>query len=182
MLYFYLAMLETSEEQEKMTVLYKTYREYLLNIARKLLGNESDAEDVLHSAFVRVANNFTNIGEVSCHQTRNYLVIIVRGLALNLLRERRRANAISLDDFGEAEVSLTVEDQTLKQIEYEVLHQALDQLPPEYRDVLYLMYFEELSVKEIVKRINCSESAVKKRLERARQALGVILTEGLLEE
>jgi len=182
MLYFYLAMLETPEDQEKMTELYGTYREYLLNIARKLLGSETDAEDVLHSAFVRVANNFTNIGDVSCHQTRNYLVIIVRGLALNLLRERRKANEVSLDDLSEAEISLMVDDQTLSHIEYEVLHQAFEQLPPIHRDVLYLMYFEGLSVKEIAKRIGLTDSAEKKRLERARQALEVILAEGLLEE
>ena len=177
MLYLYLAMLETPEEKEKMTELYETYREYLLNIARKILGSEDDAEDVLHGAFLRIANNFTNIGEVSCRQTRNYLVIIVRGLAKNLLKKRGKQLDVPIEDLEWADF-MSIDDLQLERIEYEALHQAIESLPVIHRDILYAVYFDGRSMKEIAKHIDLSEKTAQKRLERARQALHQVLTEG----
>jgi len=71
MLNIYLAMLETQEDKDKMTELYETYREYLCNIAQSILHSKDDAEDVLHEAFLRIANDFTKIGEVSSRKTEN---------------------------------------------------------------------------------------------------------------
>jgi len=175
MLLLALAMLETPEDKQKMTELYMTYREYLLKVALNILRNQDDAEDVLHQAFERIARDFEKIGDVSSHQTRNFLVIIVRGLAINLYNERKKVVKLPFEDLDEVADTVALEDQTLEQIGYEVLRKALEQLPEIHRDVLYLMYFEELSVKEIAGFFGLTESAVKKRLERARQALQKIL-------
>jgi len=177
MLYIYLAMLETPEDKEKMTELYKTYREYLCNVAQSILHSEDDAEDVLHQAFLRIANNFTNIGEVSCRQTRNYLVIVVRGLAKNLQKKRGKQLDVPIEDLEWADF-MSMDNPQLEQIEYEALHQVLEALPAIHRDILYAVYFEGRSVKEIAKHIDLSEKAVQKRLERARQALQQVLIKG----
>ena len=175
MLYIYLAMLESPDDKEKMSELYLTYRDYLLNVAKEILHNEADAEDVVHQAFLRVANNFAKIGVVSSHQTRNYLVIIVKGLALNLYRKRSKLIEVPFEDVDGTEDSLAVEDQNFDLFEYEDLYQAIEQLPFEQRSILYLMYYEELSVREISKALELSAGAVKKRLQRARLAVQKIL-------
>jgi len=177
MLYIYLAMLETPEDKQKMTELYEAYSEYLCNVAQSILHNKDDAEDVLHHAFLRIANDFTKIGDVSSRQTRNYLVIIVRGLALNLLKKRGRLSEVSLGDSEWADF-MSVDDPQLERIEYEALHQAIESLPVIHRDMLYAVYFDERTVKEIARHIDLSEKAVQKRLERARQALHQVLKEG----
>ena len=176
MLNIYLAMLETPEDKDKMTELYETYNEYLSNIAQSVLHNKSDAEDVLHNAFLRIANNFTKIGEVSSRKTRNYLVIIVRGLAKNLLKKRGKQLEVSLEEL-EWTNFMAIEDPQLEQIEYEYLFQAIEKLPETHRDILYAVYFDGRSVKEFSKHIDLSEKAVQKRLERARQALYQFLKE-----
>jgi len=177
MLYIYLAMLETPEDREKMTELYETYREYLCNVAQSVLHSRDDAEDVLHHAFQRIAKDFTKIGEVSSRHTRNYLVIVVRGLALNLLKKRGRLSEVSLDDLEWSDF-MSVDDPQLERIEYEELHQAIEKLPTTHRDILFAVYFEGLSVKEVAKHIELSEKAAQKRLERARQALYHVLKKG----
>ncbi len=101
----------------------------------------------------------------------------MRGLSLNLHKKRSRVIELPLTDLEWAGNSLAVEDRNLEQIEYETLNQALENLPPIHRDVLYLMYYEGLSVKEISKSLRLSESTAKKRLERARQALQKVLLE-----
>ena len=180
MLQFYLALIDSPEEKSKFEQLYMEYRELLLRVARSILPNEADAEDVLHQAFLRIANNMSKIGEVSSHQTRNFLVIIVRGLALNLYNEQRRVIDLPFEDLDEMKDPLVLEDQIAKQFGYEALRHALERLPLIHRDVLYLMYFEELSVKEIARFLFLPENTVKKRLERARQALKkTLLEEGI---
>jgi len=176
MLYIYLAMLESPEDQDKMTELYVAYRDYLINVAQSILHNETDAEDAVHHAFLRVARNFTKIGEVSSHQTRNYLVIIVRGFALNLLRKRSKVIEVPFEFLEGADNPLAVDDLSLEEIEYEAIVQAVEELPVMYRDVFYLRYFEDRSVKEVAKHLNISESAVKKRFERARLMLQKVLS------
>lgn len=170
MLYIYLAMLETPEDKEKMTELYELYREYLYNAAQSILHNKEDTEDVLHQAFLRIANNFTNIGEVSCRQTRNYLVIIVRGLAKNLQKKRGEHMELPIEDWERSDF-MSMDDLHLEQIEYEVLYEALEELPAIHRDMLYAVYYEGISVKEFAKHIDLSDKTAQKRLERARQAL-----------
>lgn len=175
MLYFYLAMLETPEDKQKMTELYTTYREYLLRVALNILHSQDDAEDVLHQAFLRLAQDFTKIGQVDCHKTRNFLVIIVRGLSLNLYNDRRKVVEVSFDEVGQAEHPDMPEDQILKQYDADALRLQLECLPVRYRDVLYLTYYEELSSREIAQLINLSESGVRKLQERARHSLQKIL-------
>jgi len=180
MLYIYLAMLESHDDQSKMTDLYVTYREHLLNAARDILRNEHDAEDVLHQAFLYIARNFKKIGEVSSHQTRNYLVIIVRGYALNLFGKRNKLVEVPFENLEGIDDSLLVEDPNPELFEFEALHQALKQLPMEQQDILYMMYFEDRKIKEISKSLGLSESAAKKRLQRARLALRkIVLAEGV---
>jgi len=179
MLYIYLAMLDSPDDKTKMADLYLTYRDHLLNIALDILRNEADAEDVLHQAFLYVANHFSKIDEVSSHQTRNYLVIMVRGYALNLFGKRNKLVEVPFADLEGTEASLQVEDPSPQLFEYEALYQALERLPKEPRDILYMMYYENLKIKEISKTLGLSESAVKKRLQRARLALHkLILAEG----
>jgi len=180
MLHIYLAMLETPEEKSKMADLYHTYRELMFNVALNILRNEADAEDVLHQAFVRIAGDFKKIGDISSHQTRNYLVIIVRGLALNLYNKRSKIIEVPFD-LLEGTGDYPLHDLNVEQIEYEALYQALEQLPSEQRDALYLMYYEEFSVKEICIALNLSENAAKKRLQRARLAVQKILTKEGIE-
>lgn len=178
MIHMYLAMLETPDDKEKMSLLYLTYRDYLSNIAQSILRNKHDAEDVLHQTFLRIASDFTKIGEVSSHQTRNYLVIIVRGLSLNLKNKKNSRAEISLEELEDPDEYLQLQDMHQDDIEYLALHELLAALPPIHRDVLYLMYFEGFSVKAIAKTLQLSEGAVKKRLERARKALEKALAEG----
>ena len=182
MLYFYLSLIESPEEKVKFEQLYLEYREYLLRIAQDILRNEYDAEDVLHQAFIRIAHNMGNIEEVTSHQTRNYLVIIVKGLSLNLSKKNRKADVVPFEGIYELEDDFVLEDDMLKQMRDESLQETLRKLPSAHRDILYLMYFADLPVKDIARGMDLSISATKKRLERARYALQALLKSEGIEE
>jgi len=165
-------MIDNPEDKRKFEQLYLLYYGHMLRVAQKILQDEQLAEDAVHQTFLRFINDMTKIGDISCHQTRNYAVIKVRGIALNMLRARRKIIEMPFDELVEdMETDGYMEDEMSDEISEEELRAMLAQLPPIHRDVLYLMYFEDMSVRDIARHLNLSESAVKKRLERARDVL-----------
>jgi len=171
MLLLFLSMIDSPEEKRKFEQLYLLYHRHMLRTAQKILRDEQLAEDAVHQTFLRIMGDMTKIGDVSCHQTRVYAVIKVRGIALNMLRARRKIIEMPFEELLE-----DMEDEIADEISGEELRAVLAQLPPIHRDVLYLMYFEDMSVRDISRQLSLSESAVKKRLERARGALQAELT------
>lgn len=85
----YLQMIETPEEQSKFVTIYEQYRDYLYRVAFAVLHNEEDAEDAVHYAFVKVAENIKKIGEPECLKTRGYVVTIVRNRAIDVYRKKQ---------------------------------------------------------------------------------------------
>ena len=57
----YLQMIETPEDKSKFTVLYEEYRDYMYRVALAILHNPEDAEDAVHYAFVKIAENIKNV-------------------------------------------------------------------------------------------------------------------------
>ena len=58
--------------------------------AEKILHDEHLAEDAVHEAFLRIIQNFHQIREIPCPKTRSFVVIIVRNVALNMQKKRKR--------------------------------------------------------------------------------------------
>ena len=69
----YLEMINAPEERHKFEVLYRAYRRMMFYIANRILNNEQDAEDAVHSAFVYIAENIQKIDEPMCPKTRGYI-------------------------------------------------------------------------------------------------------------
>ncbi|MDR3344314.1 MAG: sigma-70 family RNA polymerase sigma factor [Oscillospiraceae bacterium] len=168
MLFLLLATLESSEERRKFEQLYYQYRSLMAYIAMGILHDSQLAEDAVQDAFLRILKNFCKVGEIDCHQTRNLLVIIVKNVSIDIYNQRRKVSEVYADDYTFDRITAVSES-----IEPESdLSLALDAISPQNRDILYLCYAEKCSVKELAALLGISESAVKKRLERARKALG----------
>ena len=56
-MFVYLMMMDSQEDQSKFENVYLTYRGLMYHVAYKILNNKHDAEDVVHSAFIKVAEN-----------------------------------------------------------------------------------------------------------------------------
>jgi len=176
MLLLFLSMIDNPEDERKFEQLYLLYYEIMMRTANKILRDEYLAEDAVHETFSRILNDLEKIDDVSCHQTRSYTVIKVRGIALNMLRERRKVIDMPFEELVEDVEAGDLEDEIADEISYEELRAALGRLPLIHRDALYLMYYDDLPVRKIAGQLGLSESAAKKRLERARGALRAELT------
>lgn len=169
MLSIYLQLIDNQEEKEKFEELYDKYGQLMFFVANKILQDTYLAEDAVNEAFFRIAKNFHKVGEIECHQTRNFVVIIVKRIAIDLLKKDK--NEVLLKE--EKDLNFLVDEAVgfLEPFEHNKVVEILKSLPEMYRDLFYLYYVDELKVKEISRLIGISESAVKKRLQRGRKIL-----------
>ena len=169
----YLQMLETAEDRSKFEQLYKRYRNLLFLVANKILENEMDAEDAVHEAFITIAKNFSNIGEIACPKTQAYVVIIVRCRSLDILRKRnRQPHTFYEDEIGGGNVDY---DGPI------AVASCFAKLGPRYRDALLLKFRHGLSTKEIAAVFRISKDGAEKLIQRARKKLEELCQkEGLL--
>ena len=162
MLSFYLSLIDTDEEKSKFEIVYLKHRKVMMLEAKKYL-DEKLAEDAVHTAFVKIADNIKKIDDPADVKTRNFVVIITRNTALDMLKKLGRETEL-LENLAESE-------QT------QLGDSPLEKLPKTHRDVLILHYQYGYSVPETAKLLGLSRDAVYKRIERAKQELARIMKE-----
>ncbi len=162
MLSFYLSLIDTDEEKSKFEIVYLKHRKVMMLEALKYL-DEKLAEDAVHTAFVKIADNIKKVGDPVDVKTRNFAVIITRNTALDMVRKLGRETEL-LENLAESEQTHFTDS-------------PLEKLPKTYRDVLVMHYQYGYSVPEIAKLLGLSRDAVYKRIERAKQELARIMKE-----
>jgi RNA polymerase sigma-70 factor (ECF subfamily) len=141
------------------------------NLARWLLRNDQDAEDVMQDAVVRAFRFFEGFrGD----NARGWLLSVVRNTAYSFLQQNR---ARELGTEFDEEVHLdsaekdTPEVLLLRSAQQRVLNEAVEDLPVEFREVFVLREMEGLSYREIAEIAQVPMGTVMSRLSRARRQL-----------
>lgn len=86
----YLQMIETPEDKTKFEIIYTLHQDYMYRVAFRILRNPQDAEDAVHCAFVKLANNMHKVGDPECLKTKGYVVTIVRNHAIDVYRKKKK--------------------------------------------------------------------------------------------
>src|SRR6267142_4233050 len=123
------------------------------NLARWLVRDDHDAEDVVQEAYMRA---FRFFGNYRGGDSRSWLLTIVRNTCYTWLQQNRApevAGALGKTDEGWVEVSADPagqpEVQFIRAADRRLLQEALELLPAEFREALVLRELEGLSYKEI---------------------------------
>ncbi len=168
--------------------LIQRYNRRLYRVARSVVGNDAEAEDVLQDAYVRAFSALNGYrGEASL---ATWLTRIVVNEALQRLRHHKphqlEAKAPGdLQAFAEVipfplHASLPDPEITMAQREIcALVEQAIDALPQEFRTVLVARTIEGMSTEETADALGLKAETVKTRLHRARQMLRAVLEEHL---
>jgi RNA polymerase sigma-70 factor (ECF subfamily) len=141
------------------------------NLARWLLRNEQDAQDVVQEAYLRA---FKSFGGFHGSNGRAWLLTIVRNTSYTLLKKNR---AVDLTTTFDEEIYATGHESAspaaiLEHAEdAELIRKAMDELPAEFREILTLRHQEGLSYKEIGEIVKIPAGTVMSRLARARAKL-----------
>jgi RNA polymerase sigma-70 factor (ECF subfamily) len=157
-------------DQEAFASLVEKYKDPVFNVAYRMLGNATEAEDVAQEAFVRAYTQLHTYKD--SHRFSTWLLSITSHLAIDQLR-RRRFLALPLENvpFLEwiADVGVGPEQAALEGEASDEMQRILLTLPPKYRAVLVLRYWNDLSYEEIATMLHLTPALVKARLHRARE-------------
>jgi len=141
------------------------------NLARWLLRDRQDAEDLVQEAFVRAFESFSGFRG---GDGRAWLLAIVRNTCYTWLRRNRRQDVTTEFDeelhTPEGDI-LNPETLVLREGDTTRVQQALEKVPAEFREALVLREIEGLSYKEIATVIDAPVGTVMSRLARGRNRL-----------
>lgn len=158
--------------------LVSRYSARVFSLARRLTKSEEDAEEVLQDVFVTVFRKLRGFQGKSTFSSWLYRITV--NASFMKLRSRRRKYHLGLEDVGpeveRAIVSRSVARDEAEQIAAraqlcDLLEQAIQKLPDEYRPVFVLRDIDGLTSQEVGKILQISVPAVKSRLHRSRLML-----------
>jgi RNA polymerase sigma-70 factor (ECF subfamily) len=143
----------------------------LYRYARWLTRDRSEAEDLVQEAYLKGLRGFRSF--IVGSNMRAWMFRILRNTFLTSRTGLRAVPPISLDDQPEIAESIadpvTPESNLLRNANAETLRRAIENLPPEFREVLLLCDVEGMRYKEIAEALSIPIGTVTSRLLRARQ-------------
>ena len=143
--------------------LFNRYRDDVYRLAVNYTHNPQEAEDVCQTVFLKLVEQ----GELTPGKEKAWLMQVTANECRSLLRSGWWKRTAPLDDTVHA--PQTQADETI---------QAVMALPPKYRVVIYLRYYENYTTTEIAQLLKISQSTVTTRLSRGRERLKILLKEG----
>lgn len=149
------------------------YQSLLCSVAYASVGDLNHSEDIAQEAFVEAWKKLDTLREPE--KLKSWLCGILRFKASHFHRKEANQpvkNADELDEqIGHESDQDKIEDTAIRDEEQALLWQAMEKVPPTYREALILYYREQHSVKHVADELDLSEDAVKQRLSRGRKLL-----------
>lgn len=175
-------------DQAAFETLMRRYNGKLFRVARAIVKDDADAEDVLQDAYIdayRHINDFRGGSQVGTWLTR----IVINQALMRLRKERRRSVIVPfreprMDDAEQPEANVadrTTESPSGRVLRGEIrriLERRIDELPLSFRTVFIMREVEDMSVEETAECLGISSATVRTRLFRAR----ALLRESLAQE
>lgn len=158
--------------------LVATYADTILRVSYTYLHNTQDAEDICQEVLLKALNRAERFE--SAEHERAWIIRVTINAAKDLLRRQSGRATVALDDIAEPVAPTRATERELAARAEGILERVMA-LPLEYREAIYLHYYEGYSIKQIAAIVHASESAVATRLSRGRSKLRPAL-EGVRHE
>ncbi len=157
-------------DESGLAEIIRNYRDGLIFYLNSFVGNIHIAEELAEDTFVLLGTKKPRDKGKGSFKT--WLYTIGRNIALNYLKRNSRVTKVSIDDCLE----LLSEEESLeilyiKEEQKIIIHRAIRKLKPEYRQVLWLIYFEDFTNKEAAAVMKKTVHGIETLVYRARKSL-----------
>ena len=168
----------TSGNTDAFEELLLAHQTNVYNLALKMTGNQTDAEDVTQEAFFkafRLLKGFRGDSRFSV-----WLYRITYNQCLDFLRKRKRNQAMSLSQFDDEGDNFVLEIPDVRELPEnaairrelgKAINKTINELDQNYREIIVMREIADMSYSDIAKTLNINEGTVKSRLSRARKNL-----------
>lgn len=154
-------------EEKGLDLLYECLGPAMLAVATAVLRDQFAAEDAVQESFLRVVRGIRSYR--SGTNGRAWVLRIVRNAAIDKLPDGR---TVCTDDFS---YIAPAEDGEERATDWLLAESLLNALPPERRQLIYMKYFLDMTVRAIAAEIGKSKSFVQKEIARAEESMRKIL-------
>lgn len=173
-------------DQDALEAIFNLYSAKLYNVAKRILGDDADTEEVIQDVFWTVYRKAKTFKGDSRFSTWLYRLTV--NAALGRVRRSKKKKEVEYDEFlprfqkdghhlvrPVVDWSDTLDEKYAREEVHALIGKALEQLKPIDKSVIVLSDLEDLSDKEIAVTLGLTVSAVKTRLHRARLFMRGIL-------
>lgn len=178
-LLFYLSLIENDVQKKLFEDIYHSYRKQMFFLARKILNNDTDAEDVVQDVFYKIAvKHMPTVESIeNSEDLRNYLLKATKNTALNMKKKSERSFAVTEKTSKlHTEKSKGLSDdeflaELCNKITYDKLLDTMMNMSDTYKEVLYYHFVLGMTAKETAGYLDRKVSTVKKQIVRGKKML-----------
>ena len=170
-----LVELAAEGDQQAFEYLFTRYREALMRLFEQRLGDKDSAADLLQETFIKV---YLHLGDYSRSYTfGQWIYTIARNTLVDHLR--RRADDVPIDERFRAPqaTSPSPEESVIINQSNTHFYNAIEELSPEYRQIIEMRFLEEYSYEEIAEKLGRPINTIKTQIRRARASVCKIILE-----
>ena len=145
------------------------YKDGLILYLNSICNNLHTAEEIAEETFVCIAVKQPDFSARSSFKT--WLYSIGRHTAVDYIRNHRRFHFVSFQECADIPDNTDIESELIKNEQKKLLHKSICSLKEEYRQVLYLSYFEDMSNEEIAEIMKKKRRQIENLTYNAKKAL-----------
>lgn len=178
---FQLVLKAKEGSQKAFADLMQRYKDSIYFMSLKMVNNKEDAMDITVETFAKAFEKLDKYQPEYAFST--WLFRVATNNCIDFLR-KKKLNTVSIDNMIDEDDdrpmqikadTLNPEESSIKKQQSEELKLLVESLPPRYRNLLTLRYFDELSYEEIAQQLDLPLGTVKAQLFRAKYLLGNII-------
>ncbi|WP_338752750.1 sigma-70 family RNA polymerase sigma factor [Bacillus sp. FJAT-52991] len=149
----------------------KEYGQDVLELVYSYVKNKSVAEDLTQEIFVKCYRSLNSFDRRSKMKTWLWRIAINHCKDYLKSWHVRKVQTVHTNDLSHASTKDDVEREVIQKDERQMIMEATLKLPIQYRELIYLYYYEELTIKEMSEVTNVKQNTIKTRLRRAKELL-----------
>jgi len=171
------------KNREAYRELFDRYNRKLFVYILHLVGNREETEDILQNVFTKTYRNIKNFDQT--RKFSSWIYRIAHNEAVNYLKRRNKRYTVSWEDVSTskdkldiASADMPVEEKWMHEEVTKEIHDAMEKLPPKYKEILTMRYYQEYSYEKIGKIMNKPVNTVGTLINRAKKKLFDVVSKG----
>lgn len=159
------------------------YKTMIFTLALKMVKSREEAEEISQDTFIKAFKNLSKFKGESKFSTWLYKIGYRTALdSLKKHKEKYSTDTIDEITFNKIKSTENILEGIERKERAEIINNCMLRLPEDERTILWMFYFDELSLKEIIAITNFSEANVKVKLHRARKRLLSVIKQNVEPE
>lgn len=173
-----MSLISDEKDRKKFEWIYTNFCFKMQYIACQILGDNQEAENIVHDTFLTIIDHLDKIDEKESHKAWNLIITILKNKCYNCLKRKKKIDYLEDDVFEKNENIISSLDEYLIQKETtEILAMGIQNLKYPYKEVIILQYYNDLNSRQIAELLNLSSDYVRQISKRAKLKLKEYLLE-----